>query len=473
MSSDAPLPVDWSKHISSKTGKPYWFNKRTNESRYEAPEEAPPAKRARPDDTNTAAAAPGAARSTALGVGAAYSALPSDAARGGRGARAFSRTRHLRAFQNWVKAVLISTYAPRPCARVLDLACGRLGDLAKWRLAGARDVCGVDIASESLRDACGRVATDRNANSALKLRLVRADLGATDLEGAGVLAKNEKFDAISCQMAVHYFFQSERRALTFFKNIAGRLTPGGVFLGTTTDSNVLVRRVRDAAAKAANASALTASPVTFGNALFRVRFDAEAVEAQWALGGSPYGCRYNFWLADSVEDSVTTAGGEGGGGGGGGGSNATESASGIDEYLVPYILLERLARAAGLEPVARENFHDFFKKYNQDPTSRALLGKMGVLDIEGSLGSDEWEVAGLYRIFVFRAPLLAPAVSTSTPPADVLPPMSQLVMHDDDNGGDDDDMKSVRRVPEERSPLVGKVFISTDDIIDLIGEEED
>jgi WW domain len=126
-SSDAPLPVDWSKHISSKTGKPYWFNKRTNESRYEAPiSEAPPAKRARPDDTGYAtslltatattttttflSAAPGAARSTALGVGAAYSALPSDAARGGRGARAFSRTRHLRAFQNWVKAVLISTY---------------------------------------------------------------------------------------------------------------------------------------------------------------------------------------------------------------------------------------------------------------------------------------------------------------------------------------------------------------------------
>ena len=309
-SSDAPLTVDWSKHTSSKTGKPYWFNKRTNESRYEAPVaesgDAPAAKRARPDIVSAAAAVSTAA-STALGVGAAYSALPSDAARGGRGARAFSRTRHLRAFQNWVKAILISTYAPRPCARVLDLACGRLGDLAKWRLAGAREVCGVDIAAESLRDACGRAASDRGANSSLKLRLVRADLGSTNLVGAGVLAPHEQFDVISCQMAIHYFFQTERRALTFFKNVAGRLVPGGVFLGTTTDSNVLVRRVRDAAATAPASS----GPVSFGNALYRVRFDADAVQNQWALGRAPYGCRYNFWLSDSVEDSVGGGGGDG------------------------------------------------------------------------------------------------------------------------------------------------------------------
>lgn len=420
------------------------------------------------------AAVVGVARSTALGVGAAYSALPTDQARGGRSGRELSRTRHLRAFQNWVKAVLISTYAPRPTTRVLDLACGRLGDLAKWRLAGARDVCAVDIAAESLRDACARVAGDRGANAGLRLRLVRADLGATDLMGAGVLAPNEKFDAISCQMAIHYFFQTERRALTFFRNIADRLNPGGVFLGTTTDSNVLVKRVRDGAAAA---SALAGSTdVSFGNSLFRVRFDAPAVGAQWSLGNAPYGCRYNFWLAESVEDAAAASAEHADKSVDGGGaasastaasapalassaaSSSSAAAAGIDEYLVPWQLLERLARAAGLEPVARDNFHEFFQKHSSTPSAHSLLSKMSVLDTDGTLGNDEWEVAGLYRVFVFRAPLVAPSDAGAA--ASALPPMADLVA--------DTPRLSV---PADKAPLASKLFPSPADIVDLIGEE--
>lgn len=47
-----------------------------------------------------------------------------------------SKILHLKNFNNWVKATLVSHYAPKPCERVLDLACGKLGDLHKWRLAG-------------------------------------------------------------------------------------------------------------------------------------------------------------------------------------------------------------------------------------------------------------------------------------------------------------------------------------------------
>ena len=138
----------------------------------------------------------------------------------------------------------------------------------------------------------------------------------------------------------------------------------------------------------------------------------------------------------------------------------TDEAAGIDEYLVPYALLERLARAAGLEPVARENFHDFFSKFGNEKTNRALLGKMGVLDTEGTLGSDEWEVAGLYRIFVFRAPLEGGggAVETSSS----LPPMNELVVP----------TAAMRCVPADRSPLSAKLFPSPEDIVDLIGEED-
>ena len=49
-------------------------------------------------------------------------------------------------------SVLIQEYCPRPCSRVLDLACGKLGDLLKWRQANVTHYVGVDISMGQLRE---------------------------------------------------------------------------------------------------------------------------------------------------------------------------------------------------------------------------------------------------------------------------------------------------------------------------------
>lgn len=369
------------------------------------------------------AAPPSSDAAVALAVASAYDHLTDQGIAGRRS----SSILHLKNFNNWVKAVLIAEHAPRPCGRVLDLACGKLGDLQKWRLAGARSYCGIDISRTAVDDARARF-NEANARSyrgapALVARLARADLGVTDLEAAGVLEPEEAFDAISIQFALHYLFQSEARALAFFRNIAGRLAPGGVFVGTIPDAAYLVRRLReelavrerqamglapdnsngqadgDGAGESGGGSAMD-RPVSFGNSIYSVAFPPESLPRQFALGPNPYGLRYTFYLAESVDH--------------------------IDEYLVPWQLLERLAAAAGLVPVAKDNFHDFFRRMIVQPGHRATARTMRIFDCEGTLSPEEWEAAGVYRVFAFRRPgpgEAPPAPVAPLPPwEDILPP---------------------------------------------------
>ncbi|EJK47696.1 hypothetical protein THAOC_33571, partial [Thalassiosira oceanica] len=90
------------------------------------------------------------------------------------GTRADSRLYHMRNFNGWVKATQIAeldpdtTGAPVPAGgrrrgrraplRVLDLACGKGGDLTKWTLhgRGLENYVGVDVARGSLMDAAKR-----------------------------------------------------------------------------------------------------------------------------------------------------------------------------------------------------------------------------------------------------------------------------------------------------------------------------
>jgi mRNA (guanine-N7-)-methyltransferase len=361
---------------------------------------APPAAK-RPRAADAPPPAADAPPPAALVVAHAYDGI-GDA---GLAGRKQSPLLHLRNFQNWVKAVLIAAHAPRPAARVLDLCCGKLGDVGKWARAGATQYVGVDISRASLEHGVARLCGARGPRG-LSVKLAHADLGAVELSAGGVVPPGAAFDAASVQMAVHYFFDTEARAATFFRNAAGHLAPGGVLVGTTPDADVLVRRLRDAAARGGR---------EFGNRFFRVRFSEAGASAQWRLGAAPFGVQYEFFLEDAVQQQQ--AGGEGAGGSGGGDGDA----GGVPEYLVPWEALQRLAAAAGLVPLASDNFHAFFARHAGAEPFRGMLRSMSVLDCEGALTQEQWDVAGLYRVFAFKkaggggAPLPATAPAPPAP----------------------------------------------------------
>ena len=446
--SSLPLPPGWITQTSSKTGKIFYFNTQTGASTYEYPgssstatvansiisstntdtttiesttnEISNPSKRFRPDPSssslpysniNTSVPTlppfiPSSSTSTislssssttttsssmdktiALKVANAYDHLQDR----GREGRQSSDILHLKNFNNWIKATLVQAFASKPCLRVLDLACGKLGDLLKWKNNGVQYYCGIDISRQAVEDASVRF-NDVARTSSIKAKIIRADLGIIDLNQANIFQSDEQFDAISIQFALHYLFQTEARILNFFRNIAGRLAPGGIFIGTIPDAAVLLRRLRD----------LEEEETAFGNSIYSIEFTKSAKQAQYALSNHPYGVKYNFYLAESVDH--------------------------VDEYLVPYELLERLAQSIGLIPLQKDNFHNWFQRLtnphhnihhdgllnitNQD--AMALLKRMNVLDIEGTITPEEWEVAGLYRVFAFRAPYPGESVPASS-----------------------------------------------------------
>lgn len=282
----------------------------------------------------------------------------------GRMGRQSSPIFRLRNLNNWIKSVLINIHT-RPGVRVLDLCSGKGGDLQKWTRAPASSYVACDTAEVSVRQALRRY--NDLARRPFPATFLVGDCFATDVlsyidGGAGT------FDIVSCQFAVHYAFENEERVRRMLSNVAGALKPGGFFIGTTPDANVLVRKLR-------------AIPgMSFANAVFRIVFDdidPPHNNKSFSRDRSPYGIRYSFSLGASVED--------------------------CPEYLVHFPSFEKVAAEYGLELLLLQNFHDFFAEYSApDSPYVDLLARMKVLDEAGTMSPDEWDAAYLYTVFAFR-----------------------------------------------------------------------
>jgi mRNA (guanine-N7-)-methyltransferase len=341
-----------------------------------------------------------------LMVASAYDSLKDVGVEG----RKQSNLLHLKNFNNWIKATLISNFVPSSAKKVLDLACGKLGDLKKWYLNNISTYCGIDISKTGIFDARNRFneMNSKVFGNRMKAKLARVDLGCTNLFKEQIIHEKETFDVISIQFALHYLFQSETRALTFFQNIAKLLPPGGIFLGTIPDANVLIRNLRNSTnttTTKADDESIKSTTVSFGNDLFRITFPPESIERQFNLGDNPYGLRYSFYLEEAVEN--------------------------IDEYLVPLPLLERLGNAIGLELIESSNFHEFYSKMKDSPENQQLLQSMRVFNFNGTLSNHEWQVASMYRTFVFRKRASNEASLQSLVH---LPPLEELVEETHNNG---------------------------------------
>lgn len=179
-------------------------------------------------------------------------------------------------------------------------------------------------------------------------------------------AEKAEFDVVSCQFAVHYAFESEARTRQMLLNVTERLKPGGFFIGTTPDANVLVRKLR------------AIDGLTIGNEVFKIELDERFSSKAFPVANGSYGIRYNFTLDANVED--------------------------CPEYLVHFPSFQRLAKEYNLELILYCNFHEFYNEFTSEEYGdyRDLFQRMGVLDDQGTISPDEWDAIYLYVAFAFK-----------------------------------------------------------------------
>ncbi|XP_022094534.1 mRNA cap guanine-N7 methyltransferase-like [Acanthaster planci] len=318
--------------------------------------------------------------------------------------RTKSRIFFLRNFNNWIKSICIAdvlqrlrTRDPRAELTVLDLCCGKGGDLLKWKKGQiSRLVCS-DIAEMSLQQCEERYKElgNRSHNPHEKVTF-RAEFYKADLSKEVLSEMYEdpsiQFHLTSCQFSFHYSFESQAQAETMLRNACERLRPGGYFIGTVPNGCELVRRLR------------ASEGTWFGNDFYSVNFHSKD---KFPL----FGCQYDFHL-DGVVD--------------------------CPEFLLYFPLLEEMAKRHQMELVYCKTFHEFFQEHSGDPENSQLLSRMKSLEQYppdrgntpssstdgdyshaeehfqrlkeqsdrhiklGTLSKSEWEATSLYVVFAFR-----------------------------------------------------------------------
>jgi len=159
---------------------------------------------------------------------------------------------------------------------LLELACGKAGDIPRWREAGFSFVLGVDYAKDNIQNptdgAYARMLRQFKAwrkhaqapyldivfatgdcSKSLRTGAAAAGIDAQSQDILRAVFGNQKrdymmhvtgrvpngFDACSCQFAIHYFFQTEGKLNGFLQNVSDLLRVGGYFFGTCMDGELV------------------------------------------------------------------------------------------------------------------------------------------------------------------------------------------------------------------------------------------
>ncbi|TAQ85995.1 hypothetical protein B7494_g5685 [Chlorociboria aeruginascens] len=365
-----------------------------------------------------------------------------------------SRIKGLRSFNNWVKTTIIHKFSPNedytPGAQerggmvfaegpnpanakgllVLDIGCGKGGDLGKWQQApqAVELYVGLDPADVSItqardryREMLGRGGGGRGGrggrggfnNRPPQRRLFQGEFFTQDcfgesienvrlvrevgFDGSGGPSRfgGGGFDVVSMMFCMHYAFESEEKARCMLKNVAGSLKKGGRLIGCIPNSDVLSERVRKFNESIASSSdpaekgesngkeegeeleeGEAEETAEWGNDIYRVRFPGKTPAD--GIFRPPFGWKYNYFLHEAVEE--------------------------VPEYVVPWEAFRAIAEDNNLEMQYHKAFDEIWQTEKDDEILGPLSERMGVRERgRGPLlvSDEEMEAASFYVAFCF------------------------------------------------------------------------
>ncbi|KAG9479104.1 hypothetical protein GDO78_012650, partial [Eleutherodactylus coqui] len=257
--------------------------------------------------------------------------------------RSQSRIFHLRNFNNWMKSALIGEFIDRVWRKnhrnitVLDLGCGKGGDLLKWKKGRIQKLVCTDIAEVSVQQ-CEQRYSDMKARNyrdyIFEAEFVTAD-STKELLSAKLKNPDTTFDICSCQFVYHYSFETYEQADMMLRNACEQLCPGGYFIGTTLDGFEVVKRLENSDTN------------SFGNDVYSVTFEEK--------GNYPlFGCKYDFRLEGVVN---------------------------VPEFLVYFPVLVEMAKKYKMKLIYKRTFQEFFEEKVKNDEQKTLLRKMLALEV--------------------------------------------------------------------------------------------
>ncbi|XP_055585898.1 mRNA cap guanine-N7 methyltransferase [Uranotaenia lowii] len=319
----------------------------------------------------------------------------------GRGARYRTKIFYMRNFNNWIKSVLISKYVNQirdklrwgSPLRVMDMCCGKGGDLLKWANGNITHLICTDIAEISVQQCEERYQAMRQRPDNSKLFTAEFFAADATLQRLREKYKDPSIDLnlVSCQFAFHYCFESLKQAKFMLKNAAECLKTDGYFIGTIPDAYEIMKRQRQAGSD------------SFGNDRYKITFLCDTEHPPL------FGAKYNFQL-DGVVD--------------------------CPEFLVHFPTLVKLARKHGLKLIECKRFGEVFDEFEKVGSCKTLMRQMQGLETFpgnsrddydrqqnkneyqhahefvdqrtsrrgpiGTLSKSDWEVSTLYIYFAFQ-----------------------------------------------------------------------
>lgn len=342
-----------------------------------------------------------------------------------------SNIKGLRKFNNWIKSCIIQRYSPdedhEPGSReagrssgkellILDVGCGKGGDLNKWQQAPqpVQLYVGLDPADVSIEQARGRYRSmssrGRGRGRLFDARFHVKDCYGESIEDLEIVQQvgfdpspmnRRGFDVVSMMFSMHYAFESEENARNMLRNVAGALKKGGRFLGCIPNSDIISEKVRAFNAKAApkkkekeaeKEDGNGAAPADaeegeleegeeeptaeWGNKIYRVRFPGPTPED--GIFRPAFGWKYNFFLDEAVEE--------------------------VPEYVVPWEAFRALAEDFNLELQFHKPFNEIWEMEKDDREMGQLSERMGVRERDGGpllITDEEMEAASFYLGFCF------------------------------------------------------------------------